>query len=123
MSFKFLLSFCLIIDGSLGTIKLTIHNNCRFTVWPGIQGDSGQSQLEYGGFELGENQSQVIKTPDDWAGRIWGRTKCDPKSGRSETGDCDRKIKCNGSRGVQPVSLIKLKLRGFHELDHYNISV
>jgi len=69
--------------------EITIKNNCPFTIWPGIQGNPGHGHLENGGFSLGAHKTHTINTPRDWAGRIWGRTKCSGQ-GKCETGDCGK---------------------------------
>lgn len=113
MDFKFLLSFCLMIGGSLGN-ELKLYNNCPFSVWPRIQGNPGNAHLEDGGFKLNVYQAHVIDSPNNWRGRIWARTQCDG-SGHCATGD-DR----NGS--LLSVSLVEVNLT-FGGLDFYSISV
>ncbi|XP_044020750.1 pathogenesis-related thaumatin-like protein 3.5 [Aphidius gifuensis] len=121
MEFKFLLSFLLMINGSIGN-ELSIINNCSFPIWPGIQGKPGKAHYENGGFELAQNETKIINTSHDWAGKIWARTNCD-ESGKCETGDCGNKIQCNGTGGVPPVTYAELTVRGWALIDYYHISL
>nr|AAW56444.1 PR-5-like protein [Aphis citricidus] len=101
---------------------ITIKNNCPFTIWPGIQGNPGHEHLGNGGFSLGSQKTHTFNTPRNWAGRIWGRTRCNSK-GKCETGDCGNKIQCNGAGGVPPVSLAEMTFTGAGGLDFYDVSL
>lgn len=68
-------------------IKLT--NNCPFTVWPGLLGNSGESTPQNGGLSLAQGAVHNFQVPNGWGGRIWGRTECDG-SGHCVTGDCGK---------------------------------
>lgn len=70
---------------------IRVTNNCPFTVWPGIQGNTGQQHLENGGFSVDAYKTHFILSPRTWAGRIWGRTNCDSE-GKCETGDCGKSM-------------------------------
>ncbi|KAF6208612.1 hypothetical protein GE061_017070 [Apolygus lucorum] len=101
---------------------ITLFNHCPFTVWPGFLGNPGKGQPENGGFELGAYQTKVVSVQGDWAGRVWGRTKCDA-SGHCETGDCGNRIECAGAGGVPPASLVEITFAGANGLDFYDVSL
>ncbi|XP_051172842.1 uncharacterized protein LOC127289106 [Leptopilina boulardi] len=121
MDLKYLPSLFLMIAFTSGH-QLKLYNNCPFPVWPGIQGNPGHKHLEDGGFQLQQYQARIIGTPNNWAGRIWGRTKCNGQ-GHCETGDCGNKIQCNGAGGVPPVTLAEMTFSGAGGLDFYDISL
>lgn len=88
MSLKFVLIFCVIFGVSFAH-KIKLYNNCPFTVWPGIQGNPGHQHLKNGGFSLGMYKAVMMDAPQNWAGRIWARTRCNDQ-GKCETGDCGK---------------------------------
>jgi len=90
MDFKFIFLFIQTAAIAMAHV-ITIKNNCPFTIWPGIQGNPGHSHLGNGGFSLDSQKIHTFKTPRDWAGRIWGRTRCNSK-GKCETGDCGKSM-------------------------------
>ncbi|XP_018579527.1 pathogenesis-related protein 5-like [Anoplophora glabripennis] len=92
-------------------------------VWVGIQSNDGKPPLERGGFVLEKGQSRTVNSPDDWAGRFWARTWCDPNSKHCLTGDCGNKIECGGNGGAPPATLAEIKLKGHGGLDYYDISL
>jgi hypothetical protein len=102
--------------------EIRLHNNCPFTVWPGIQGNPGHGQPEGGGFALASQQTHVLNVASNWAGRFWGRTECGA-NGHCVTGDCGNKIQCNGAGGVPPVSLAEITFAGAGGLDFYDVSL
>nr|GMD22881.1 pathogenesis-related protein 5-like [Ipomoea batatas]GME08982.1 pathogenesis-related protein 5-like [Ipomoea batatas]GME08985.1 pathogenesis-related protein 5-like [Ipomoea batatas] len=101
--------------------NITIINNCKETVWPGIttnNNDSGD------GFALKPGQSAVFAAPSGWNGRIWGRTGCnfDKTNGSStpcQTGSCGGALKCSGT-GQPPASIADFTLG---ETDFYDVSL
>nr|GMD82955.1 pathogenesis-related protein 5-like [Ipomoea batatas] len=101
--------------------NITIINNCKETVWPGIttnNNDSGD------GFALKPGQSAVFAAPSGWNGRIWGRTGCnfDKSNGSStpcQTGSCGGALKCSGT-GQPPASIADFTLG---ETDFYDVSL
>ena len=65
----------------------------------------------------------TVSAPDNWAGRFWPRTWCDPNSKHCLTGDCGNKLQCNGAGGNPPVTLVEITLKGWQGLDYYDISL
>ncbi|GJX72138.1 G-type lectin S-receptor-like serine/threonine-protein kinase, partial [Tanacetum coccineum] len=102
--------FSLFSKGVSGT-SITVVNDCGFTVWPGI---SGSPHFNITGFELTKGTSRSFQAPEDWSGRIWGRTGCDfNESGgwSCATGDCSTgEMGCNGRNFRQPVTLAELNM-------------
>ncbi|KAL3276956.1 hypothetical protein HHI36_012321 [Cryptolaemus montrouzieri] len=103
--------------------EFQIRNNDGGDIWIGIQGNPGQENLNNGGFILGSQQQVSVFSSDNWAGRFWARTWCDPGSQHCDTGDCGNKIECNGAGGVPPATLIEITLKGDQGLDFYDISL
>lgn len=60
---------------------------------------------------------------DDWAGRFWGRSWCDPNTNHCQTGDCGNRLQCQGAGGNPPASLAEITLKGAGGLDFYDISL
>ena len=87
---KTILFFSLIIAISFAN-EIHLHNNCPFTVWPGILGNPGKGQPDGGGFALARGQTHVLRVAANWAGRVWGRTNCNG-NGHCQTGDCGKLI-------------------------------
>lgn len=110
----------------ISNLKLTVVNNCPFTIWPGIQPSNGHNVLEQGGFALNTLQHRSFDVPTLWHGRIWGRTGCTFDAGRGSclTGDCDGKLECGGSGGRNPVTLAQLSLHHSHnDVSSYTLSL
>ncbi|KAJ6767357.1 hypothetical protein OIU79_023176 [Salix purpurea] len=108
-------------------------NNCDYTIWPGINSTYDPKPLLYvtpaipTGFSLGKNEWKVITTPDDWAGRLWGRTQCteDSTGGFScITGDCGSgQIECaTAPNGSIPVTMAEFKMNNPGH-DFFNVSL
>ncbi|XP_051172830.1 uncharacterized protein LOC127289095 isoform X2 [Leptopilina boulardi] len=121
MDFKFFPIFFLMI-AFLKAHQIKIYNNCPYTIWPGILGNPGHENFENGGFQLNSRAVHIINAPNNWAGRIWGRTNCNSQ-GRCETGDCGNKIQCNGAGGTPPVSLPEMTFTGNGGIDYYDVSL
>lgn len=66
-----------------------VTNNCNETIWIGITADPGKDLPVNGGFALDPIARTPLRVASDWAGRIWGRTKCS-ENGTCETGDCGK---------------------------------
>ncbi|XP_060871045.1 uncharacterized protein LOC132945350 [Metopolophium dirhodum] len=121
MDFKLVLFFVQMAGVTMAHM-IRVTNNCAFTVWPGIQGNTGQQHLENGGFSVSAYKTHFILSPRTWAGRIWGRTNCDSQ-GKCETGDCGNKIQCNGTLGVPPLTLAEIRFAESDNIDFYHVSL
>jgi hypothetical protein len=85
MTLKIVFSLAFLISSSFAH-EFSLHNNCPFTVWPGIL---GKEIPENGGFELAHGATKKMNVGNHWSGRIWGRTQCEA-SGHCVTGDCGK---------------------------------
>ncbi|KOM53362.1 hypothetical protein LR48_Vigan09g202100 [Vigna angularis] len=122
--FSLLVSLTLHLSG-INSAKLTLINQCNYTVWPALTGNVSLSTTGFV-FPSGENSS--VNVPVNWLGRIWGRTLCttDSITGKFScaTGDCSSgKIACNGSGGSPPNTLVEFSLDGFNDIDFYDVSL
>ncbi|GKB52034.1 G-type lectin S-receptor-like serine/threonine-protein kinase [Tanacetum coccineum] len=88
--------------GASGSSSITVVNNCKFTVWPGI---SSSPVLNISGFELTEGESRSLQTPGDWSGQIWGRTGC----------------RFNRKTFTPPVTIVEINITNFQ--DSYDVSI
>ncbi|XP_010257784.1 PREDICTED: thaumatin-like protein [Nelumbo nucifera] len=124
MAFWYLqLFFLLSVSGAKATV-FTLNNNCRKTIWPGIQPSAGKPDLEAGGFPLKPGETVSISAPAAWSGRFWGRRSCsfDPSGkGSCITGDCGGLLACSGMGGAPPVTLAEFTLNSPD--DYYDISL
>ncbi|ERN11698.1 thaumatin-like protein [Amborella trichopoda] len=122
MALRFLIFFLLI--SFTGGAVFTLKNNCRYTVWPGIQPGSGHPVLANGGFSLHPNLSVSVTAPNNWSGRFWPRTSChfDQNGiGKCVTGDCGTGLQCTGTGGAPPASLAEFTLNA--PVDFYDVSL
>ncbi|PKA65650.1 Thaumatin-like protein [Apostasia shenzhenica] len=107
------------------SVDLDLQNNCKETVWPGIQNTDGGRILT--GTRLNPGEVYILGLPPNWSGRIWGRQGCSFDSsgrGRCTTGDCDGVLYCNGRAPIPPVTLAEIRLNfGSRSVDFYNVSV
>lgn len=117
---KFLVLFAVVAAVSAHEVR--IHNNCPFTIWPGLLNNPGKQLPENGGFQLNSHQTHTLQVSDNWAGRVWGRTNCNAQ-GHCETGDCGNRIQCAGAGGVPPVSLAEITFDGDGGQDYYDVSL
>ncbi|XP_045468648.1 pathogenesis-related protein 5-like [Harmonia axyridis] len=117
--------FCIlgVASVSVQAIEFQIKNNEGGQVWIGIQGNPGHQHLRNGGFSLGPRQQVSVYAPDNWAGRFWARTFCDPNTRHCLTGDCGNRYECAGAGGNPPASLAEITLKGHEGLDFYDISL
>lgn len=115
--------FTLAVVAVVHGVEFRIKNNEGGDVWIGTQGNDGKAPLNNGGFVLHSKQQVSINAPEDWAGRFWARTWCDPNTNACETGDCGRKLECNGAGGAPPASLVEITLKGHEGLDYYDVSL
>lgn len=121
----------LALGGQLGeTRRMTVYNNCPFTIWPAIfTQDSAKGKPDgvaaNGGWELGSYQVSHFNVPDNWeAGRIWARQACDFKKPDVEscyTGSCIGGLNCKFP-GVPPATLAEFTLNQAG-VDHYDVSL
>ncbi|KAK2998854.1 hypothetical protein RJ639_023825 [Escallonia herrerae] len=114
-----------------------VSNKCSFPIWPATAVNSGNPVIGNGGFYLPSGQVRRVQAPGNWNGRIWARTGCNFASkfnwkAACETGDCDRKLECNGSIGLPPATLVQISLQvdkskpSFYDVsvvDGYNLPV
>nr|AAZ15800.1 thaumatin-like protein 2 [Dendroides canadensis] len=118
--------FVLLVAALLATaqaVEFHLQNNEPGPVWVGIQGNPEHTHLSNGGLILDQGQGVVLQAEDNWAGRFWGRTWCDPATNHCQTGDCGNKIECAGAGGTPPASLAEITLKGWGDLDYYDISL
>ncbi|KAF5774413.1 putative Thaumatin family [Helianthus annuus] len=113
---------------------ITVVNDCGFTVWPGI---SGSPLPSITGFELTAGNSRSFETPENWSGRLWGRTGCTFNGlghGSCKTGDCGSgEMECNGGSATPPVTIAQFEIhKKFSEvvvsydvslMDGYNLPI
>jgi Thaumatin family len=107
-----------------GYRTFTIVNAVSQTVWVASNPNT-QHPLAATGWVLAPGQSVVVKVPDGWGGRIWGRTGCSfdaDGTGHCATGDCDGRFQCEGSEGGA-TTLGEFTLNSFDDLDFYDVSM
>ncbi|KAJ6769538.1 hypothetical protein OIU79_020396 [Salix purpurea] len=115
----------LFISGVVST-TFTITNSCNYTVWPGVY-SLATPAFSTTGFSLEKNESKILKAPDFWNGRFWGRTYCtEDSSGNFSciTGDCGSgKLQCSGRGGAPAATLAEFGLGISDGLDFYDVSL
>ncbi|GJW95296.1 G-type lectin S-receptor-like serine/threonine-protein kinase [Tanacetum coccineum] len=101
---------------------ITVVNDSGFAVWQGI---SGNPYVNISGFKLPQGTSRAFQVPENWSGRIWGRTGCRfNKSGgwSCATGDCGTgEVECKGRNYTQPVTVAELNMTMGD--DYYDVSL
>lgn len=107
---------------------LTLVNNCKYTVWPGIQPNAGHPVLAGGGFVLNPFTHLSIPVPDThWSGRVWARTGCTYDAGNRFTcasGDCGGRLQCAGAGGSAPATLAQFDMHhGNADFSSYSVSL
>ncbi|CAK8566577.1 unnamed protein product [Lathyrus sativus] len=117
-----------VTNGNGTGIQLIIVNNCKESLWPGILSNGGQPSIKGGGFHLPSGEQVVLQLPNHWAGRIWGRQGCwfDETTGKGtcQTGDCGGQLKCKGTGGVPPATLVEMTLgTSDSPLHYYDVSL
>ncbi|TKY70291.1 Thaumatin protein 1a [Spatholobus suberectus] len=114
----------LIYAGYSASLGLTIINNCKDVVWPGILSATGT--LSSTGFALQPRDSHTFYVSSNWAGRIWGRTQCSYNFTHlfsCVTADCGSStIQCNGLP-TPPVTLAEFTLKGTSGIHDYDVSL
>ncbi|KAI3988462.1 hypothetical protein MKX01_026276 [Papaver californicum] len=107
--------------------QLIIVNNCKESIWPGILGSAGHPSPVDGGFHLGSNDQVVLDVPEKWSGRLWGSQGCcfdQNGKGRCVTGDCARQLRCQGTGGEPPASVVEMTLgTSTSPLHYYDVSL
>ncbi|KAF8395280.1 hypothetical protein HHK36_019223 [Tetracentron sinense] len=105
----------------------TIHNKCRYTVWPVILRKAGTTvPLSTTGGSLQKGKSMIISAPASWSGRLRGRTNCSEDStGKFScvTGDCGSGECAGGGAKPPVVTLVKITLNGAGGYDFYGVSL
>lgn len=114
-------------DISSGSTILLV-NRCDYTVWPGIQLNSGSSGLGTTGFQLQPGATQSFQAQPGWSGRFWGRTGCsfDPTTGQGScaTADCgSNQMECNGAGAKPPATLAEFTIASSGDQDFYDVSL
>ncbi|KAL8211175.1 hypothetical protein R6Q57_005612 [Mikania cordata] len=112
---------------STRSATFTLTNQCNYPVWAGLLSGAGTPPLPTTGFPLQPTQSNPITIPQNWSGRIWGRTLCSTDStGRFTcvTGDCGSgTVECNGAGATPPATLTEFTLNGANGMDFYDVSL
>lgn len=97
-----------------GGTQLILVNNCKESIWPGLLGNAGHQTPAEGGFLLCSGEQIVLEVPEQWSGRIWPRQGCcfNEKTGKGscQTGDCAGLLKCQGTGGKPPATLVEMTL-------------
>ncbi|KAF1809502.1 Osmotin, thaumatin-like protein [Eremomyces bilateralis CBS 781.70] len=113
-------------------IPITITNNCKETIWPGIVTQAGKGPKSHG-FELKPGESRDQTLDKHWQGRIWMRTNCTFNQGGTGpennqtgkacgTGDCNGLLDCKAT-GDLPVTLAEFTLDAGDGNTYYDISL
>lgn len=111
--------------------RISTRNNCEYTIDVGTNfWDQGASKVipENGGYRLLPNATHSFSVPQNWIGRVWGRTGCDKKGSGCATGYCGPNIECAGNDSVNPQeTLAEFALHqgrfGVSIIDGFNIPI
>ncbi|GAA5976297.1 hypothetical protein JCM10908_005446 [Rhodotorula pacifica] len=126
-SWAWLLTYVLLANAK--TRKMTVANQCPYTVWPGLFTSVGPKPANTPtGWEAPSGTSYTFEVEESWGGRIWPRTDCDfsdsskPGSLQCATGACNGGLECDPSTGtgVPPCSLAEFNIQS--NIDHYDAS-
>ncbi|KAI3503409.1 hypothetical protein L1887_31850 [Cichorium endivia] len=101
----------------VSSLHLILVNNCRESIWPGLQGGAGHPSPKDGGFRLDGAKEVVVDVPDNWSGRIWARQGCyfdGNGTGRCVTGGCAGQLHCQGTCGEPPATMVEMTF-GFYD--------
>ncbi|BGP46893.1 hypothetical protein JCM10450v2_002744 [Rhodotorula kratochvilovae] len=117
-----------ITAGAKKNRKITVTNQCTFTVWPGLFTSVGPQPAQDTGWEAAPGSTLTFEVEESWGGRVWPRTGCDfsdaskPDYAQCETGGCKGGLKCDpaAGTGVLPVTLAEFNIQT--EVDHYDTS-
>ncbi|GAB4856561.1 Thaumatin-like protein 1 [Ancistrocladus abbreviatus] len=125
LNVAFIILFCY-VSGTHST-TFQFHNNCPYTVWPGVLTSGGSPAISSTGFTLNAGGRSSLGAPARWRGRFWPRTGCSTDSSgkfRCATGDCaSGQVSCNGAGGIPPATLAEFTLNGDGNKDFYDISL
>ncbi|XP_059296419.1 thaumatin-like protein [Lycium ferocissimum] len=125
--FHILLCIFLFLSSSTEGTQVILVNNCKESIWPGIQGGAGQTTLKDGGFHLNSGEQIVLDMPDKWSGRIWGRQNChfdENGKGKCDTGNCGDQLQCQGLGGEPPATVVEMTLgSSTSPLHFYDVSL
>ncbi|TQE10508.1 hypothetical protein C1H46_003846 [Malus baccata] len=106
--------------------KITVTNNCPYTVWPATI-TNAQRELSLTGFKLASKASQSVDAPSPWYGRFWARTRCSTNATGKfscETADCGSgHVACNGTGAVPPATLVEMTIAANGGQDFYDVSL
>ncbi|BGP14802.1 hypothetical protein JCM10213v2_002757 [Rhodosporidiobolus nylandii] len=91
--------------------KITVANDCDYTIWPALFTSVGPKPDQITGWEAAAGTKVEFEVQESWGGRIWGRTGCDftqdvPDYQMCDTGGCKGGLEFN----IQ------------EEVDHYDAS-
>ncbi|QHN88350.1 hypothetical protein S83_021278 [Arachis hypogaea] len=124
----------LLLGNVASATLFTLHNNCKYTVWPGTLSGNDPTILDTG-LSLTSGSLVQMTAPVGWSGRFWGRTGCNfdmAGNGKCATGDCPGGLKCTGG-GVPPVTLVEFTIgsatngnKDFYDVslvDGYNVAI
>ncbi|CAG9769734.1 unnamed protein product [Ceutorhynchus assimilis] len=123
MNFAYLIVLVALVVAYSQAATFTINNKDQGPIWIGIQGNPGNENLANGGFKLPQGETRSVDSADNWQGRFWSRTYCNDDSNHCLTGDCGNVVECNGAGGAPPVTLVEITLKGYGDLDNYDISL
>jgi Thaumatin family len=102
----------------------TIVNALNQTIWVASNRNTTHP-LAATGWTLAPGQSTTFAVPNQWGGRIWGRTGCAFDAtghGHCQTGDCGGVYQCVGS-GATPATLGEFTLGSWGGMDFYDVSM
>ncbi|KAJ3051997.1 hypothetical protein HK097_006992 [Rhizophlyctis rosea] len=103
---------------------------CKHKIWPAIQGAKDYPVPADGGFGMAPGITVNVKVPENWiSGRVWARTNCKVNNGKvfCETGTCgipenNYGVPCQGNGGIPPYTIAEFTLKGWNNLDYYDVS-
>jgi Thaumatin family len=110
---------------SAGERVITFVNTTSQTIWPAAQADP-KAPLAQTGWVVPPGGSVSILMPDNWNGRLWGRTGCVFNSsgdGHCVTGDCDGHFQCGTAGSASPETLAELDLDAWDGMDFYDVNL
>lgn len=108
-----------------GERVITFVNTTSQTIWPAAQADP-KAPLAQTGWVVPPGGSVSILMPDNWNGRLWGRTGCVFNSsgdGHCVTGDCDGHFQCGSAGSVSPETLAEFDLDAWDGMDFYDVNL